>query len=106
MITTLKPAGNPARPDGLNANMRRFNFALGNCEDWYEAIQLRANYAIIFNGIGGAQLTDWAQLAIDTHDEVLADSVIREVSIRRAHERPFRVTEFIEIFCTEGSDGK
>ncbi|MCC6394773.1 MAG: hypothetical protein IT167_29535 [Bryobacterales bacterium] len=62
-----------------------------------EGLTRRASYATIFEKIGKAQLFDFGQLAIDTGDAVLADSVYRAAMTRPREERPFQPAEFISL---------
>ena len=62
-----------------------------------EGLTRRASYATIFEKIGKAQMFDFGQLAIDTGDAVLADSVYRAVMTRPREDRPFQPAEFIAL---------
>jgi hypothetical protein len=62
-----------------------------------EGLTRRAAYATIFEKIGKAQLFDFGQLAIDTGDAILGDSVYRATMIRPREERPFQPAELIAL---------
>ena len=62
-----------------------------------EGIQRRAAYAEIFETAGRAQLYAFGQVAIDTADAVLADSVYRAVASLPSKERPFSPAQLLEL---------
>ena len=60
-----------------------------------EAIALRANYSELFEQAGPAELTGWAQNAIDSFDLILMDCVIRANDSRPRNERAFESAALI-----------
>lgn len=57
----------------------------------------RAAYAQVFTQAGKAQLFDFGQLAVDTADPVLADSIYRAVASMPNDERPFAPAGLLEL---------
>lgn len=62
---------------------------VGNGVNATDSLMRRAAYAEVFKTAGKAQLHDFGQLAIDTGDAVLADSVFRAVASLPSADRPF-----------------
>src|SRR5262249_26169143 len=60
-----------------------------------EGLARRAHYAVIFEKAGKAELATWGQLAIDTGDAILADSVYRANGARSKEDRGFEPTSLL-----------
>lgn len=62
-----------------------------------DSLLRRAAYSEIFEQAGVAQLSDFGQLAVDTGDPILADSVYRAVAALPNDKRPFAPAAFLEL---------
>jgi hypothetical protein len=80
----------------LHSVLRRATTGTGTGNGVSDALTRRANYSAIFAASGKSELANWAQMAIDDTDLVLADAVVRENDRRERNERAFSSNDFLD----------
>jgi hypothetical protein len=73
------------------------NRAVAPASNLTDALARRAHYAAMFELAGKAELFSWSQIAIDTADAILADSVYRANAKRSKDERAFLPSTFMAL---------
>lgn len=77
----------------IHSVLRRATTGTGNVSD---ALTRRANYHSILQSAGKSELANWAQMAIDDMDLVLADACVRANDRRERNDRAFSSNDFLD----------
>ncbi|MCX6587083.1 MAG: hypothetical protein NTX13_10960 [Acidobacteria bacterium] len=80
----------------IHSILRRATTGTGSTIGVSDALTRRANYHSILQSAGKSELANWAQMAIDDMDLVLADACVRANDRRERNERAFSSGDFLD----------
>lgn len=80
----------------IHSVLRRATTGTGSGNGVSDALTRRANYHSILQNAGKSELANWAQMAIDDMDLVLADACVRANDRRERNERAFSSNDFLD----------